>query len=341
MSIELEDYFVKLTFGRTFSRTLIIWWDNLALYFGISLLFYVPYLLFILAIPSFRNALRADDPLKSDYFGMNMVLLYTMEFAFSLFVGIAGQASIAYSVVSYYAGRGRPQWWKCIKQGGYVFCDLFGATLIVAFGVAIVGTFLAATIVFLNMLLGDHLSTRVLEAAIIALTVLPIFCYCLVPLALVSPSFVIEHAGPLDGIRHVWKISHNHRSYIFGTSFVLGLFNLICSGYVGVFFKGYLGVILSNMPFLVYYPIKAILVTIVYLNIRIEKDQLNRTSLREKVGIADADDLNPNEFPYTLLGNDDNSKGYHHPLDDAFADTVLEFDLEQSNGESVRSSSLL
>lgn len=330
MAIELQDYFTKLTFGGTFARTFALWWDSLILYTCISLLFYIPYLLCILAVPSFRDALRSDDPTKSKYFGANMILLYTMEFTFSVLVGIAGQASIGYSVILYYIGRGRPKLWTCIKRGCVTFCDLFGATLIVAFGLAVVCAVLGLVVIVLETFLGNRWSTRVLAAIIAVLVCLPIFCFCLVPLALLSPIFVIERPGPLNGIRQLWQTSYNHRSYIFGTSFVLGLFNLVCSAYIGVFFKGYRGVILSNLPFVVYFPIKAILVTIVYLNICIERNELSRSQLLEKVGLVDDEDPDPNEFPYTLLGNDDEDNGKDALLDDALEDTVLEFNLEET-----------
>lgn len=88
--------------------------------------------------------------------------------------------------------------------------------------------------------------------------------------------------------------------------------------------------ILSNLPFVVYFPIKAILVTIVYLNICIERNELSRSQLLEKVGLVDDEDPDPNEFPYTLLGNDDEDNGKDALLDDALEDTVLEFNLEET-----------
>lgn len=89
--------------------------------------------------------------------------------------------------------------------------------------------------------------------------------------------------------------------------------------------------ILSNLPFLVYYPVKAILVTIVYLNIRVERDELSRNQLLDKVGLIEAETPDQNDFPYTLLGTDDDQNGKGALLDDVLVDTVLEFNLEDPN----------
>jgi len=309
-----EDLFQRLTAGATFNRTLNIFTKRFDLFLLISLMVFVPLVAMSVTllgcIGSSLHTLMDTMDLSNRYLQQTSYYRYDDDdqapdldpaafqdfmdqlvanagviagqilvemLLFYIFV-IAAQVAMIYAVGQLYVNRD-PRFSECLKKGFSKWCSLFGAIMLVV-----------NTMQVGNFILGSILSTDP-SNVLITLLVFVVYVawmvfmtYVFVSLAILSPAIVIENLGPIDGIKRAWDLANSNRCYIFCTSFCSGLiYNLlilIISGIImNVFGKDAIfnawGALVTLIPAIIYIPFDCILKTVVYLNIRVQREGMN------------------------------------------------------------------
>mmetsp|Transcript_7006 Transcript_7006/g.7775 ORF Transcript_7006/g.7775 Transcript_7006/m.7775 type:complete len:367 (+) Transcript_7006:70-1170(+) len=201
-----------------------------------------------------------------------------VEMLLFLIFAVVAEVAMIYAVGQLYVNRD-PRFSECLKKGFSKWCSLFGAIM------------LGNTMQVGNFILGSILSTAP-SNVLITLLVFVVYVawmvfmtYVFVSLAILSPAIVIENLGPIDGIKRAWDLAQSNRCYIFCTVFCFGLiYNLLILIINGIVvsvagkeatFSAW-GVLVSMLPAIIYLPLVCILKTIVYLNIRVQREGMNR-----------------------------------------------------------------
>lgn len=299
------DYFQRLTGGGTFNRALAIFAKRYDLFLIVTGIIFVPLVaanitmmsLMGSSMQTFMDAMDTSNRFLQEYSyqsgtannedlsallmaqsGLFWAQLF-VEFVIFMVFALAGRAAMSYAVGLLYAGRD-PHWCECFKVGFRKWCAVFCAAMIVGLCMG-VGNLLTQVIAQVFFSISPYL-LFISIAIMIAWLVFIIFVY--VSLVILIPVIMIENLGSLDGIKRAWTLSWNNRCYIFCTLFCfllvyyLGILVLaVIIGSVGgsnALFTA-VGSIALTLPSLVFLPIATILETVVYLNIRVQREALN------------------------------------------------------------------
>lgn len=234
-----------------------------------------------------------------------------------IFVAIVAQASICHVVAEIYLRRS-PTAFKSVTRG---LSQMFGilstgctvhasALLAVAFGDLIATVFAMPGITILTVV-GDLCAAGIMVSVV----------YMYSASVLLYPVVMIEQKGPIAALKRSWELAHSKRCLLFHASSVgvtLGLlgkcgliYALVLRGNPTVPLSNF-GTLMMTFPFLVFFPISGMYVfrcaslrlrrqhdlfslvclsfaclslsTVVYLNIRVEREHLSRDTLLHEVG---------------------------------------------------------
>mmetsp|Transcript_38153 Transcript_38153/g.43549 ORF Transcript_38153/g.43549 Transcript_38153/m.43549 type:complete len:370 (-) Transcript_38153:141-1250(-) len=204
-----------------------------------------------------------------------------VEMLLFLIFAVVAEVAMIYAVGQLYVNRD-PRFSECLKKGFSKWCTLFGASMLVLLGLQFGNLILLSILVTFS-----HASITLyfLLAFVVYVAWFVFLIYVFVPLVILSPSIVIENLGPIDGIKRAWDLAQSNRCYIFCTVFCFGLiYNLLILIINGIVvsvagkeatFSAW-GVLVSMLPAIIYLPLVCILKTIVYLNIRVQREGMNR-----------------------------------------------------------------
>lgn len=221
-----------------------------------------------------------DSTTQMDDVPWQFVLEYVVFFCMTF----GGNAAMAYAVAELYADR-NPSWLDCCKKGFQRWCDIVLAVVLwisVVVGSEMVVLFFA----ILLFLSGNH----VLEffGCLLILAWLVAFILGSVSMSLLAAVIMVEGTGPVRSIKRCWELSWNNRCYIFCTIFCLcTVYNVIkillyvivaASGGEDLVFSPF-GAILILFPLWIYLPLVIIASTVVYINIRVQQEGLNKNVL--------------------------------------------------------------
>jgi hypothetical protein len=322
-----SDPFQRLTAGGTYNRTFAIFAQRYDLFFTISGMIFVPMALLMISLQLFMGssmhtmtqisagsydnydtnnmdydvddttasaaAAAGDDMAKAMIKFMSQFFL---EYIVLMFFAIGGQAAMALAVAEIYANR-EPNAVQCLKKGFSRWCDIFGAASLISLGMGLSHVVVQIIGVLLMYTQNNFFISL---AFLIFIAYFALLMYVLVILKILSPVIMVEGTGPINSIKRCWELSRDNRCYIFCTVFclamvyyvsqlVIGLI-LVSSGGLDAFYSWW-GALLLILPALVYVPLAVIAETVVYLNIRVQREGMNYSVLdSELYGNASAFD---------------------------------------------------
>jgi len=300
-----EDLFQRLTAGATFNRTVNVFTKRFDLFLLISLMVFVPFVAMWITVfgyigsslhtfidtmdlsnrylqqTSYYNQTPDLDPAAFWDFTDQLIdnidviagQLFVEWLLFSIFT-IAAQAAMIYAVGKLYVNRD-PCISECLKRGFSKWCSLFGASMLVLFTMY-VGNYILASI---SRMLPPPPFQFSMFAAWMVFKI-----YVFVSLVILSPAVVVENLGPINGIKRAWDLANRNRCYIFCTLFYFGfkycLLILVIIGIItNVFGKDAIfnawGILVTMLPTIIFLPLACIWKTVVYLNIRVQREGMN------------------------------------------------------------------
>lgn len=200
-------------------------------------------------------ALGAEFAQSLASFGAKLLV----EYIAFLIIGIAGEAAMAYAVAELYAGR-TPDTMECLKKGFSRWCDLFGSSLLVGFGMGI------GNLIMQGIMAGCIMSQKgilIFLAVMLFIGWIVVIVFMMVSLEILPPVLMIEGEGPINSLKRCWELSWDNRCYIFCTLFGLGvclniatiILALVVVGMGGPDFAfSTVGSLITTLPLLFYLP---------------------------------------------------------------------------------------
>mmetsp|Transcript_18629 Transcript_18629/g.34717 ORF Transcript_18629/g.34717 Transcript_18629/m.34717 type:complete len:344 (-) Transcript_18629:322-1353(-) len=321
----IDEPFEYLTFGGTFARTFGLFFDRFDLFVAMTGIVLIPYVILVLTLGIFAASVLIREEEVPNFHPTHIPLIVLVVFLQMLVYEIAtvlGQGAISQAVAMIYVGQ-RPEWIHCLKTSWKRKWALLGSSLLVY------GTLFTAAIppfVFLLVLSMNVNALTIILACVSCTAYVLGGLYGYIGVVMSSPAIMIEcFSNPLQGIMRSWELATGSRCYLLCTLFCLWLFNNLLARLLHNMFTGgsvmdalfsVVGIIISVVPILLFFPLHAILETVLYLNLRIGRESMNHQVL--------AGDLASDASPASRFRNDDpsaegptNSMDYRHvPLMD-------------------------
>lgn len=275
----IDDPFEYLTFGGTFGRTFMILFDRFDIFMGITLTVMIPFaIIFITIIFFVLYALFDPNFLQFLAFGIE-ILIYGV-------VTVIGRGAITHAVTQIYIGQ-QLGWLQCLKVAWKRKYSLIGAALVVY------GAFFAALIPFSVVvwaIAGIFVNGFTITLSIVVgIAFLGCAMYAYAGVLLTSSAIMVENFSyPVKGIKRSWELSTGSRCYLLCSMFCLWiLFQLLIAFFHNMFgsadFFGtrnsIIDMIIRLGSYICYFPIHAIIETVLYLNLRIGRESMNHQVL--------------------------------------------------------------
>jgi hypothetical protein len=314
-----SDPFQRLTAGGTYNRTFTIFAHRYDLFLTISGMIFVPMAALMITLQlhtgsSMHTLLTNGSPDSVYYSGgevnddmmddatatataaeadanddaakaMNKFMTqFFVEYVVFMFFAIGAQAAMALAVAEMYANR-EPNVVQCLKKGFSRWCDIFGAAMLIGLGVGL-SNVVVQIIGVLLIYTGNNFFVSL--AFLIIIAYCAVVMYVMVTLMILSPVIMVEGTGPIKSIKRCWELSSNNRCYMFCTVFcmamvyyaiqlVISLILFMGGGTEAVY--SWWGALLLVLPALVYVPLVVIADTVVYFNIRVQREGMNYSVL--------------------------------------------------------------
>jgi len=300
----IEEPFEYLTFGRTFGRAFGIFFDRFDIFMAISCVSMIPFaLLFLSVVVAMLTLVFANyDP---DVLGHSPVgiLIFGFEILIYALATIVGQGAIIIAVAKLYIGE-HQGWLQCLKLAWKRKWPLLGFGLIL-FGCIFLATIIVVVFYFIMAIYPNGFTTFMAVAASLAYAVASAYAYS--GLLLGSPAIVVEgYSNPISGMKRSWELSSGSRCYLIcAIVSLLFLFNMLYAFFNNLFGSGDffisifnpLDIVIRIIPTFLYFPIHSIIVTVLYLNLRIGRESMNHQVL--------SGDLLNDASPASRFRNDD------------------------------------
>mmetsp|Transcript_6093 Transcript_6093/g.14263 ORF Transcript_6093/g.14263 Transcript_6093/m.14263 type:complete len:347 (-) Transcript_6093:417-1457(-) len=315
-----DDPFEYLTFGGTFRRSFGLLFERFDLYMGISFCVLIPFaVLYMATVFAMLSVVVGDTENYSSDFAFEHVPLLLFLFAVQAILydvaSVIGQAAISHAVSLTYIGQ-RPGWFQCLKKAWSIKWSLLGASFLVYGGLFL--AFVPAWVV-ISLSVFDPSILKTLLLFVVGIPSLGVCAYAYTGTLLASPAIIVEGIqSPLQGIKRSWELSIGSRCYLVCTMFCLWSLNQMLSSFLhNLFLRGDVmdaffsvgGIVVTAiLPVVFYFPIHAIIETVLYLNLRIGRESMNHQVLSGEV-MSDTP-------PSSRFRNDDPAASY----DETFAD---------------------
>lgn len=320
----IDDPFGYLTFGGTFKRTFALFFDRFDLFMAISAVVMVPFVIIyastlILMILALFEGLDLDDMAGPIGF-----LVFCIEFGIYALATVIGQGAVTYAVAKIYIGE-NPEWLECLKTAWKRKWQLLGASLLVDGSIFLCLMLVAAAILIFGFDPNPFTITLLVLASVFAAVGI---AYAYSGLLLVSPSIMVESfSSPIKGIKRSWELSTGSRCYLICTMISLYFCLLMANSFLMNLFGSdsvisILDFVIRIIPLTLYFPLHAIIQTVLYLNLRIGRESMNHQ-------VLSGDMINNASLLASRFGNRDpnsisqDSLDYRHvPLMDEGSDAM-------------------
>jgi hypothetical protein len=296
-----NDRFRRLTFDQVYTRSLGLLVDRLDLFLVIAAVMYLPLWLIDSSVPAVLEKIvnkvlthlhwtdALDDGTIANQMAYWAGLYSTQHLLFQPLVGIVGQAAMVRAVAELYANEHPPDTQDCLKWALGSFCTIFCGHFVVGI-VSVLVVALVAVLVLL-LLMSDN---AVLIILAVVLVVAAIGTYTFVTIAVTTlfiPVVIIEGKAAVEGLQRSFEMLSKNCCYVLctwlGLTLIMGMVSgAISFGILTVFDHGLLGNGLAQLPFLVWFPLRAICSVVIYLNLRVIHEDLNRDVLARELNSA-------------------------------------------------------
>jgi hypothetical protein len=262
----IDGPFEYLTFGATFSRTFSLFCDRMDLFCAITGIVIVPYSVLILTVAIFVAYVMIQGEEVPEFQPTHIPLITIIMFLQAVAYEIAtvlGQGAISKAVAMIYVGQ-QPTWFGCLQDSFKRVCALMGSSILVY------GTLFVAGIpplIFLLVVTANRNPLTIILAVASCSAFIVGGVYGFIGVCMSSPAIVIEgFSNPLQGIMRSWELAKGSRCYLLCTLFCLWLMrnlltrllhNMFITGDVLDALVSVVGVIVSVVPLLLFFPLHA------------------------------------------------------------------------------------
>jgi len=284
----IDEPFEYLTFGGTFGRTFSLWFDRFDFFTSIAGVVLIPFAVLNISVGLLAAIWIVEEEEIPDFHPKHIptvIFIFGLQFAVYTLATIIGKGAIILGVARMYVGQ-QVTLMECLRDTWAKKMPLISVSLILGFmmicGTAVLAVFVSLAASFPNPL-------TIFLAVMVGLIIVSGGGYTYVGLVLANPSIMIENfSGPVQGIKRSWELASGSRCYLLCTLFCLWFLNDMVSRLLhNIFVTGDImdvvfsiaGLVVSVVPLLIYFPMHAILETVMYLNLRIGRESLNHQVL--------------------------------------------------------------
>lgn len=286
--MSIDEPFEYLTFGGTFGRTFGLMIDRFDLFMAISTVVFIPFVVLYLTSIIFAASVIIREDEIPDFHPKHLAILifvFAMQFLLYDVSSVVGQGAVTHAVAQIYIGQ-RPTWLNCLKKGWKKKWVLVCSSLIVH------GSLMLSLIPMLIIISFTAFNPNGFTIALSVITGIAYLCGAIfgyLGVILTSPAIMVEgFTSPIKGIQRSWELATGSRCYLFCTLFcfwflnqliVRLLHNMFVSGNIMDAMFSIVGIVMSVVPVLIYFPLHSILETVLYLNLRIGRESMNHQVL--------------------------------------------------------------
>jgi hypothetical protein len=299
-----SDIFVPLRFCQLFSRSFSLFVERWDLFLPIAVLWYIPNVLLLWRLPNATTMATAfedaagDDATNADagedaaeqqsqeqeeaVVGEVFARLYLGLFLTTL-ISIMARTAISMAVAAMY-NRGNPKTIWCLQKIlSMNFIGLLGAFLFLGVGSSV--CFSVCMIIVMILWISNQVIFQIL-GVLIGVAVAAAFLCLALAFTIIVPVVMIEQKGPVHGVTRTFELLVKDFCLVFGVLLLLNLAGFtISEAMTRLPLDGFLGAAVKSLPSLFLLPFDAILITVVYFNIRITREGLNQDVLAQELKI--------------------------------------------------------
>ena len=265
----IDEPFEYLTFGGTFSRTFSLWMDRWEFFTTIAGIVLVPFTVLFVTIGLVAAIWIVEEGEIPDFHPKHLPLLmciFGLQFLVYSLATIIGSGAISLGVARMYVGQPVTVM-ECLKDAWAKKCTLISVS-------AIMGSAMLVGVVMLSIFIGIAVASpnglTIFLAVITSLAVIAAGFYWYIGIVLTNPSIMIENfSGPIQGMKRSWELVSGSRCYLICGLFGLWLMNdlvsrlfrnLFVGGDTMDLFFSLVGILISVLPLVLYFPLHAMYV---------------------------------------------------------------------------------
>lgn len=262
----IDEPFEYLTFGATFSRSFGLFFDRLDLFCAITGIVLVPFVILVLTLGIFVFSIFVREEEIPDFHPKHIPLIVFIVFLQGATYEVAtmlGQAAISKAVAMLYVGQ-QPNWLGCLRDAFKKVCPLLGSSVLI-YGSLFVAVLPA--LIFLLVVTANPNVLTIILAVVTSTAVLIFGSYGFIGVSMTKPAIMIEgFTNPLQGVMRSWELANGSRCYLLCTLFCLWLLsdlvtrllhNMFVTGDVLDAIFSVVGIIVSVVPLLLFFPLHA------------------------------------------------------------------------------------
>lgn len=284
----IDEPFEYLSFGGTFSRTFSLWMDRVEFFTTIAGIVLLPFAVLFVTIALVGAIWILEEDEIPDFHPKHIPLvtfIFGLQYVVYSLATIIGRGAICLAVARMYVGEPVTVM-ECLKDAWAKKFTLISVS-------AIMGAAMLIGVVIVSICLGVAIAApngfTIFLAVISSLAVIAAGFYWYIGIVLTNASIMVENlSGPIQGMKRSWELVAGSRCYLICALFCLWLMNdlvsrlfhnLFVGGDVMDVFFSVVGILISVLPLVVYFPMHAILETVMYLNLRIGRESMNHAVL--------------------------------------------------------------
>jgi hypothetical protein len=226
----------------------------------------VPFVVLVLTLGIFGASVLIREEEIPDFHPKHIPLIVFIVFLQGVAYEIAtvlGQGAISKAVAMIYVGQ-QPNWMGCLRDSYKRACALLGSSIL------IYGTLFVAglpAVIFLLVVTANTNALTIVLAVITCSAFILFGSYGFIGVSMTKPAIMIEgFSNPLQGVMRSWELANGSRCYLLCTLFCLWLMsdlltrllhNMFITGDILDAFFSIVGVIVSVVPLLLFFPLHA------------------------------------------------------------------------------------
>jgi hypothetical protein len=215
---------------------------------------------------------------------LSMIAIQTCVF---VLLSIAGRGGMIRAVAEIYLGV-TPEWLACLKVGANYFWALLCSGFVI---MLVVLAMALVPALFVGIAAATDSGFAFFLVALAYVAFLVGYVYVLICSIIVFPVIVVENKGPIEGVKRAVSLVQGSWCDVFCVLFIFQVCTTAISALLQNIILGQdplavftpMGVVISYLPQLMFLPATQILQTVVYFNLRIQKEGLNSEVLSREV----------------------------------------------------------
>ena len=262
----IDEPFEYLTFGGTFSRTFSLWMDHVEFFSTIAGIVLLPFTVLFVTIALVAAVWIVEEDEIPDFHPKHIPLvsfIFGLQYLVYSLATIVGRGAICLGVARMYVGQPVTVM-ECLKEAWAKKCTLISVSAIMGSAMLVGAVILS---IFIGIATASPNGLTIFLAVITSVGVVVAGSYWYIGIVLTNPSIMIENlSGPIQGMKRSWELVTGSRCYLICGLFCLWLMNdlvsrlfhnLFVGGDVMDLYFSIVGILISVLPLVVYFPMHA------------------------------------------------------------------------------------